>query len=79
VRTAPPVPKCQKIYLVLREQLHGGFFSAGMPGEIALIRQFGVARVTVRKALERLAAELARPGGVDAKVWVSKSPTAQLQ
>ena len=55
--SALPVPKYHQIYLVLREQLHEGRFAAGMPGEIALMQQFGVARVTVRKALERLAAE----------------------
>jgi len=52
-----PVPKYHQIYVVLREQLHEGRFAHGVPGEIALMREFGVARVTVRKALERLAAE----------------------
>jgi GntR family transcriptional regulator len=52
-----PVPKYHQIYLVLREQLHEGRFTNGVPGEIALTQEFGVARVTVRKALERLAAE----------------------
>ena len=37
--------------------LHEDRFVAGVPGEIALMHEFGVARVTVRKALERLAAE----------------------
>lgn len=55
--SALPVPKYHQIYLVLREQLHQGRFETGVPGEIALMQQFGVARVTVRKALERLAAE----------------------
>ncbi|HSW21272.1 MAG TPA: GntR family transcriptional regulator [Burkholderiaceae bacterium] len=55
--SALPVPKYHQIYLVLREQLHEGRFVAGVPGEIALMHEFGVARVTVRKALERLAAE----------------------
>ena len=55
--SALPVPKYHQIYLVLREQLHEGRFAAGVPGEIALMHEFGVARVTVRKALERLAAE----------------------
>ncbi|HEU5296365.1 MAG TPA: GntR family transcriptional regulator [Burkholderiaceae bacterium] len=54
---ALPLPKYHQIYLVLREQLHEGRFVDGVPGEIALMREFGVARVTVRKALERLAAE----------------------
>ena len=53
--SALPVPKYHQIYLVLREQLHEGRFTAGVPGEIALMHQFGVARVTVRRALERLA------------------------
>ncbi len=54
---ALPMPKYHQIYLVLREQLHEGRFSQGVPGELALMQQFGVARVTVRRALERLAAE----------------------
>lgn len=52
-----PLPKYHQIYLVLREQLEEGRFAEGVPGELQLTRQFGVARVTVRKALERLEAE----------------------
>lgn len=52
-----PLPKYHQIYLVLREQLADGRFAAGLPGELRLGQQFGVARVTVRKALERLAAD----------------------
>ena len=52
-----PVPKYHQIYLVLREQLDEGRFASGLPGELALMQQFGVARVTVRRALEQLAAE----------------------
>ena len=54
---ALPLPKYHQIYLVLREQLVEGRFAAGLPGEVALAGQYGVARVTVRKALERLAGE----------------------
>jgi len=55
---ALPLPKYHQIYLVLREQLAEGRFAGGtLPGELALAGQFGVARVTVRKALEQLAAE----------------------
>jgi GntR family transcriptional regulator len=54
---ALPLPKYHRIYLVLREQLQEGRFAAGLPGELALMQQFGVARVTVRRALEQLAAE----------------------
>jgi GntR family transcriptional regulator len=52
-----PLPKYHQIYLVLREQLSEGRFADGLPGEVALAGQFGVARVTVRKALEQLAGE----------------------
>jgi GntR family transcriptional regulator len=52
-----PLPKYHRIYLVLREQLEDGRFSAGLPGELALMEQFGVARVTIRRALEQLAGE----------------------
>ena len=55
--SALPLPKYHQIYLVLREQLQDGRFAQGLPGEVALAQQFGVARVTVRKALERLSAE----------------------
>ena len=54
---ALPLPKYHQVYLVLREQLQERRFDGGLPGEMALVKQFGVARVTVRKALERLAAE----------------------
>jgi len=52
-----PVPKYHQIYLVLREQLREGHFDAGLPGELALMAQFGVARVTVRRALAQLSQE----------------------
>ena len=55
--TSMPMTKYHQIYLVLREQLVEGRFSEGLPGEVALMLQFGVARVTVRRALEQLAAE----------------------
>jgi len=52
-----PLPKYHQVYLVLREQLHEGKFSQGLPGELALMQQFSVARVTVRRALAQLAQE----------------------
>jgi len=52
-----PLPKYHQIYLVLREQLADGRFAGGLPGELHLVREFGVARVTVRRALELLAAD----------------------
>ncbi len=51
------LPKYHRIYLVLREQLQEGRFAQGLPGELALVQQFGVARVTVRRALSQLAQE----------------------
>ncbi|MEN9889286.1 MAG: HTH-type transcriptional repressor YvoA [Pseudomonadota bacterium] len=57
MNTGMPLPKYHQIYLVLREQLHEGRFDAGMPGELALMAQFGVARVTVRRALAQLSEE----------------------
>lgn len=54
---ALPLPKYHQIYLVLREQLAEGRFATGLPGEVMLAGQYGVARVTVRKALERLELE----------------------
>jgi GntR family transcriptional regulator len=52
-----PVPKYHQVYLLLRQHLDEGRYAAGLPGELALTREFGVARVTVRRALEQLAAE----------------------
>lgn len=54
---ALPLPKYHQVYLVLREQLHEGRFADGVPGELHLAREFGVARVTVRRALELLVAD----------------------
>lgn len=54
---AMPLTKYHQIYLVLREQLEEGRFAQGLPGELALTQQFGVGRVTVRRALEELARE----------------------
>ena len=77
---ALPLPKYHRIYLVLREQLEDGRFAGGVPGELVLMRQFGVARVTVRRALEQLAQEglIARePGrGTRAIGWPAKQGAA---
>lgn len=71
--------KYHQIYLVLREQLHEGRFADGFPGELALMQQFGVARVTVRRALEQLASEglISRePGRGTRALDVGASPAA---
>jgi GntR family transcriptional regulator len=52
-----PLPKYHQIYLVLCEQLQEGKFDEGLPGELALMKQFSVARVTVRRALQQMAEE----------------------
>ncbi len=54
-----PLPRYHQIYLVLREQLADGRFDAAkpLPGELDLAAAFGVSRVTMRSALDRLAAE----------------------
>lgn len=52
-----PLPKHHQVYLVLLEKLKNGAFDKGMPGEFALMAQYQVARVTVRKALARLVEE----------------------
>lgn len=52
-----PLTKYHQIYLVLREQLQEGRFSDGLPAELLLAEQFGVGRVTVRRALEQLVDE----------------------
>jgi GntR family transcriptional regulator len=52
-----PLTKYHQIYLVLREQLQEGLFAQGIPAETELARQFGVGRVTVRRAMEQLVTE----------------------
>jgi len=55
--TVLPLPKYHQIYLVLREQLNEGRFANGLPPEMVLSKEFGAARVTVRRALEQLSNE----------------------
>lgn len=52
-----PLPKYHRVYLRLKERLREGDFADGLPGELALMKQFDVSRVTVRKALELLSQE----------------------
>lgn len=76
---ALPLPKYHQIYLVLREQLHEGRFAQGLPGELALMRQFGVARVTVRRALQQLAGEglIARERGRGTRPVPAPTPSPE--
>jgi GntR family transcriptional regulator len=73
-----PLPKYHQVYLLLREQLQEGRFAAGLPGELALMRQFGVARVTVRRALEQLVAEglIAREPGRGTRALMTDAANA---
>ncbi|HMS79161.1 MAG TPA: GntR family transcriptional regulator [Burkholderiaceae bacterium] len=52
-----PLPKYHQVYLLLREALDEGRWADGLPSEPRLAQAYGVARVTVRRALESLAAE----------------------
>ncbi len=52
-----PISKYHQVYLVLLEQLQEGRHAGGLPGELELARQFGVGRITVRRALDQLAQE----------------------
>lgn len=56
-------PKHHQVYLVLCQQFRDGVYSheAPIPGEVALAEQFGVSRITIRKALDRLE----REGSID--------------
>ncbi|MEO0386534.1 MAG: GntR family transcriptional regulator [Pseudomonadota bacterium] len=57
--TVPEGGKARRVYLSLRDEISNGAAPAGMllPGEHRLAAQFGVSRVTVRRALEALAAD----------------------
>ncbi len=52
-----PLPKYHRVYLVLKERLHEGLYDQRLPGELELMGEFAVSRVTIRKALSNLAAE----------------------
>ncbi|WP_210317695.1 GntR family transcriptional regulator [Salinarimonas ramus] len=54
-----PWPKHHQLYLVLRQQIREGAFDGGvpLPSEHKLGGEFGVSRITVRRAMERLEQE----------------------
>ncbi|MEW5420487.1 GntR family transcriptional regulator [Amorphus sp. 3PC139-8] len=59
MRLATDPLKTQKVYLLLRDQIMTGDLASGtrLPGEPTLAQDFDVSRVTVRRALARLAEE----------------------
>lgn len=56
---APELSKTRMVYLGLRERISSGGFgkAGGLPGEQALAAEYGVSRVTLRRALAALAAD----------------------
>ncbi len=60
--------KARRIYLLLRERIGSGALAVGdkLPGEPSLAAEFGVSRMTLRRALDRLVQEdlLRRRAGV---------------
>ncbi len=53
-----PTPLYHQIYLILHDKIVSGAFAPNdlVPGEQELMRQFGVSRITARRALDELAA-----------------------
>lgn len=76
-----PISKYHQVYLVLLEQLREGRFARGLPGELDLTRQFGVGRVTVRRALEQLAQEglIVREAGRRSRPAARSQPDGRRQ
>ncbi|OWT68861.1 MULTISPECIES: GntR family transcriptional regulator [unclassified Achromobacter] len=55
---ASPLPLYHKVYLLLRQRLlDGDFGDEALPGEHALAETYGVSRLTVRRAMDTLAAD----------------------
>jgi GntR family transcriptional regulator len=56
---APDGSKARRVYLLLRDEIAAGLHPAGssLPGELRLAELHGVSRVTVRRALDALAAD----------------------
>jgi GntR family transcriptional regulator len=58
-RQSPEGGKAQRVYLLLRDQILRGTHARGaaLPGELRLAEMHGVSRVTIRRALDALAAD----------------------
>ena len=59
IQASAMLPLYHRLYTAMRQQLLEGRHPAGqaLPGELRLAKQYGVSRVTVRRALAQLAAE----------------------
>lgn len=57
--TLPEGGKARRVYLSLRDEISNGTLSAGarLPGEHKLAESFAVSRITIRRALDALAAD----------------------
>ncbi|NKX45771.1 UTRA domain-containing protein [Roseicyclus persicicus] len=57
--TLPEGGKARRVYLLLREEISNGAFAPGvrLPGEHKLAETFEVSRITIRRALDALAAD----------------------
>jgi len=54
-----PVPLYHRLFVLMRERIVNGMYRAGdvLPSEVELMQTFGVSRITVKRALNDLAAE----------------------
>lgn len=81
--TRTGITRYQQVYTVLSQALAEGNIGAGelLPSEPTLVRQYGVSRTTVRKALARLASEGSivrrRGSGTFARGGLEKSSSAR--
>jgi len=57
--TESPTPLYHRVYAVMRERIVNGYYpeDVPIPGEAELSENFSVSRITIRKAMEMLAAE----------------------
>lgn len=64
----PEGGKARRVYLLLRDEISNGVFKQGarLPGEHKLAESFDVSRITIRRALDALAAD----------GWIEKKPGA---
>lgn len=80
--TLPVGGKARTVYLALRDDISDGDFAEGtlLPGENKLADAFGVSRITVRRALDALAAEgwIEKRTGAGSVVLPRKGTQAQI-